>query len=555
MLFMNPNKKRLFFLSAAVFGYAGMLAMAMAGPVAVENGGFTVKQTGAQFFPVGFNYIDLRVDDVEVFWHDTFNPNHYDDATVSSNLAEIAAAGLNTVRVFIDNDVSTNSVVVAPTDTTLSSAYMQRVADFLEQAHSHGVYVLITFSLLPGSMAYVPYLDTVANVGYPNTIFLNPGWITAERLYIRDFIQALGQIAPARLADTVLAFDPSNEVAFHLDHPPFTLSSGTVTPANGVTYNLSTDKVRLIDEMAVYWVDQMAEEIHLQAPGVLVDVNTFTYYAVQRSMGDFSLFGAPGANDWRDRYPFRPEALAGSDADYYDLHVYTANSAGLQAELDSIDFPAVSNVWSAAGKPMIIGEFGAFKDSLSLSQSVAWKRDEVDLFAAHGFQGWLYWTYNSDLQVRLWNAKSGNGEIFDALAEGARENYFGYPPVADDLDGDGMPDSWEIQYFGSTNAVNGGANEDFEGDGMTNRDEYLAGTLPDDPASSFAMVGGQADGTEVQLQWNTVAGKTYQPLRSESLMEPQWSTVGDPVLGTGADSALAVPDDADQAFYKVRLNR
>ncbi len=522
------------------------------GPVAVENGGFTVKQTGDQFFPVGFNYIDLRMDDVSVFSHDTFNPNHYDAATVSANLADISAAGFNTVRVFIDIAVDTDGVVEAFTDTELSSAYMQCVADFLEQAHSHDVYVLISFSMLPGSASYSPLLDTVANVDYPNSLFLNPGWITAKRLFMADFIQALDQIAPERLADTVFAFDPQNEVAFHLDHPPFSLSAGTVTPANGKTYNLATDKLRLIDEMGVYWVNQMAEEIRRQAPGVLVDINTFTYYAVQRSMGDFSLFGAPGSNDWRDRYPFRPEALAASGADFYDLHAYTANSADLQAELDSIDFPAVSSVWSAAGKPMIIGEFGAFKDSLTLSQSVTWKRAEVDLFAAHGFQGWLYWTYNSDLQVRLWNAKSGGGEIFDALAKGARGNYFGYPPVADDPDGDGMPDSWEFISFWTTSY---GADDDPDGDGIANRDEYLAGTHPNDSGSKFKIVDVQADGIEMQIGWSTVSGKTYQVLRSGSLVEPSWSTVGIPVHGTGSPASIIVPDAAEQGFYKVRLDR
>ena len=525
------------------------------GPVAVQNGGFTVKKTGAQFFPVGFNYVDLRTNGVGSVFHDTFNPNHYVAATVSSNLTEIAAAGFNTVRVFIDASVDTNGVVAAWSDTELSSAYMLCVADFLEQAYSHEIYVLITLNMLPGSAAYNPYFDTVANIEYPNVVFMNPGWIKAERLFVRDFIQALVQLASERLVDTVFAFDLSNEVAHHLGWKPFSLSSGTVTPVNGKTYDLATDKALLSDEMAVYWVDQMAEEVWLRAPGVLVDVNTFTYHAVHRSIGDFSLRGAVGADDWRDRYPFRPEVLADSGADFYDMHAYTADAAGLQAEIDSIDFPATSNAWSTAGKPMIVGEFGSYKSVLSFSQAVDWKRDEVDVFASLGFQGWLYWTYNTDIQTRLWNAKSGTGEIFDVLAQGAKENYFGYPPAADDIDGDGMPDSWEILYFGSTSALKGGAEEDYEGDGMANRSEYQAGTHPNNPASKFMLVRGQADGTEVQVGWSTVSGKTYQLIRSESLINPHWNVAGLPGSGTGSDVFTTVPDDANQAFYKVRVNR
>jgi hypothetical protein len=44
-----------------------------------------------------------------------------------------------------------------------------------------------------------------------------------------------------------------------------------------------------------------------------------------------------------------------------------------------------------------------------------------------------------------------------------------------DADGDGMPDQWERNYFGSTFQS---ANGDYDGDGITNLQEYLAGTNP-----------------------------------------------------------------------------
>jgi len=225
------------------------------------------------------------------------------------------------------------------------------------------------------------------------------------------------------MADTVFAIDIQNESAFHLNTPPFTMTSGLVTPANGVTYNMATDKVQMADEMAVYWTNQMAEVVHQEAPDLLVDVNVFTYDAVGRSIGDFSLDGTPESPTWRDRYPFRPEALAGSEADLLDMHFYTADIGDLQADLDSIEFSAVSNACNAAGKPMIVGEFGAFKNDLSFSAAVAWKRDEVEAFADHGFQGFLYWTYDNDLQTRLWHGVEGDGEIIAALAAGARARF------------------------------------------------------------------------------------------------------------------------------------
>ncbi len=50
-----------------------------------------------------------------------------------------------------------------------------------------------------------------------------------------------------------------------------------------------------------------------------------------------------------------------------------------------------------------------------------------------------------------------------------------------DTDGDGLPDWWEEKYFGGPTAAV--AHEDFDGDGFTNLEEYLAGTDPTDPTS------------------------------------------------------------------------
>jgi len=555
---MTYNRpKRLFSIPVvAAFGCAGMLVVAAAGPVVVENGSFTEKKTGAQFFPVGFNYVDLRTNEVGNVFHDTFNPNRYDSAIASTNLAEIAAGGFNTVRVFIETRVGPSGVALTSTSTELSPGYMLAVADFLEQAHTHGIYVLITFESFPWTTRYAAYVYDVPNIEWNNTGYLNPGHIAAKRLYMADFIQKLTELVPDRMVDTVFAFDPQNEACHYLSAPPFSLSSGTVTPANGITYDLSStsNKVQLADEMAVYWTDQMAEEIHLQAPGALVDINVFTYHAVGRSIGDFSLYGTTNAYDWRDRYPFRPEALAASDADLMDIHFYTGNSTDLQNDLASIEFDEVTTAWNAVGRPMIVGEFGAFKSAFPvLSGAALWKRAETDVFAAKGFQGWLYWTYDIDPQEQLWNAKSDSGEIFDAMVEAAKANYFGYPAPADDSDGDGMPDNWEAIHF--LWSLSQGAEDDFDSDGMLNRAEYLAGTLPNDSGSKFVIVDKQINGPDVQIEWSTVSGKTYQLMRTESLSEPCWSAVGAPTAGTGSTVFNSIPDTADQAFYKVRVNR
>jgi hypothetical protein len=45
----------------------------------------------------------------------------------------------------------------------------------------------------------------------------------------------------------------------------------------------------------------------------------------------------------------------------------------------------------------------------------------------------------------------------------------------DDLDADGMPDWWELEYFGSMSQT---ASEDYDSDGYTNLHEWFEGTVP-----------------------------------------------------------------------------
>jgi hypothetical protein len=56
-----------------------------------------------------------------------------------------------------------------------------------------------------------------------------------------------------------------------------------------------------------------------------------------------------------------------------------------------------------------------------------------------------------------------------------------------DEDADGVPDTWEVLYFGSTNADRGGPDDDFDEDGTPNGVEYVAGTCPTNEASDFCL--------------------------------------------------------------------
>jgi hypothetical protein len=88
----------------------------------------------------------------------------------------------------------------------------------------------------------------------------------------------------------------------------------------------------------------------------------------------------------------------------------------------------------------------------------------------------LLWRYNPTGAGVIWfmynNLLSSTGSI-DTQATNWKVGGLGDSKL--DIDGDGLPDLWERNYFGN---LNQGANDDFDGDGFTNLQEYLNGTDP-----------------------------------------------------------------------------
>ncbi|HWN94395.1 MAG TPA: lamin tail domain-containing protein, partial [Methylomirabilota bacterium] len=88
---------------------------------------------------------------------------------------------------------------------------------------------------------------------------------------------------------------------------------------------------------------------------------------------------------------------------------------------------------------------------------------------------------------------------------------------AADTDGDGIPNSWEMQYgLDPGNAAD--ANQDSDGDGMTNLQEYLAGTSPIDSNSQLKILTVQKLGVNTsRLTFSAVSNKTYSVLFKNAL--------------------------------------
>lgn len=144
-------------------------------------------------------------------------------------------------------------------------------------------------------------------------------------------------------------------------------------------------------------------------------------------------------------------------------------------------------------------------------------------------------------------ADDGNGHQ-------AVSSTFTVVPSSDD-NGDGLPDQWQILYFGSATAPGAGPNDDPDGDGLSNREEFLAGTHPLAASSSLRVLSVSWSAGEVGLSFATVAGKHYQLEQAARILHPEWQSVGPIVTGAGEVQSVTLPAALPQpaTFYRVRL--
>jgi len=124
-----------------------------------------------------------------------------------------------------------------------------------------------------------------------------------------------------------------------------------------------------------------------------------------------------------------------------------------------------------------------------------------------------------------------------------------------DTDGNGLPDWWELAYFGHLTGTDPNADPDH--DGMSNLAEWVAGTNPTNAASCLRLtVLSTGSSNSVVLGWSSVAGKSYWLERSTNLLTG-FNTVATNIVATAPTNTqtdTAIPP-ASTRFYRVGVQQ
>src|SRR5262249_45599170 len=117
-----------------------------------------------------------------------------------------------------------------------------------------------------------------------------------------------------------------------------------------------------------------------------------------------------------------------------------------------------------------------------------------------------------------------------------------------DSDGDGLPDAWETTYFNDPSSADPDADPD--GDGMSNRAEYLAGTDPTDP-SSYLRIDPVTAPPGAVVSFLPPPQRTYPVEYPDTLAPGSWRKLAD----FGAVPSIRVQFATDPSYSQATTNR
>ena len=362
--------------------------------------------TGLEFTPRGMNFARVNFADTADV-HATFNVGRYNPRTADNVLKAMNSFGYNVVRVILNFDQLGKGL----SQPGVNQMYMDNVIDFLRKAESQGIYVILTNTFLPANYySIVNSIAVPANVEEESSFFFHPGFVKASQTLAKDVLESISA-SDRDLFDALFAYDVMNEAYFVWDFKPWTMQSGTFHFA-GKNYDMSSsaDRQRLADAAAIQWANRMTKAVKSVSPTTMVTSSLFTPFAVGRTGHDGVL---PGLYPYERRAPLRARAFSRSNFDYVDVHVYPLGPGySIDEDLATAEVQRLR-----ATKPLLMGEYGAFKFAYptieAATQAIG---DFLPDTCRFGFDGWLYWTWDTREQAELWYARESSGAMNKVVA-------------------------------------------------------------------------------------------------------------------------------------------
>ena len=142
------------------------------------------------------------------------------------------------------------------------------------------------------------------------------------------------------------------------------------------------------------------------------------------------------------------------------------------------------------------------------------------------------------------------GHNWDSSRNQTQWNFFlEHAPMIDD-DGDGMADPWESTHGLDPQSPDG--EDDPDGDGMSNLQEYLADTHPLDPSSALRMQPpGWLGDDAILIRWSSSTNRTYELMYSTNLMQG-FQPLASNLPGRAPENVYTDSPGASPRFYRVR---
>ena len=247
--------------------------------------------------------------------------------------------------------------------------------------------------------------------------------------------------------------------------------------------------------------------------------------------------------------------VTGTNIVAVEIHQQAASSSDI-----SFDFQLVANPVPVVGPPSppiisrpptnqtaMLGGTATFSVAATgaLPMGYQWLHNQSALFVP---------TVSPVLMLtNLATADAGSYQVIVFNTDGAATSQVATLTIPNaDTDGDGIPDDWELAH-GLIVGVND-ANLDPDGDGMTNLQEFIAGTDPQDK-NSYLKVDAVAPngGSGYTIQFRAVATKTYSLLYADVVPTNFWAKLQD-IVATPTNRVVTVTNSsvsAEPRFYRL----